>query len=212
VPAAEQIARLEPVVRPLLREGAVLSIDTCSAAVMLEMSALGVHWLNDVHGFCGEGALDAAAKAPPDVRFVVMFSRSRGPRADRPAGEPAAVLDEIAAFFAERLARFASVGIAAERLVFDPGMGFFLGRTAAPSLSVLRHLDRLRAFGVPLLISVSRKSVVGEVTGRAVDRRGPGTLAAELWAARAGVRWIRTHDVAAFRDAWAVECAIEAAE
>jgi dihydropteroate synthase type 2 len=211
VPDAEQIARLEPVVRPLLREGAVVSIDTCSASVMRTMLALGVQWLNDVNGFRGEGALDAAAGAPAGVRFVVMFSRSRGPRADRPE-DPAALLDEIAAFFAERLARFRAAGIAAERLVFDPGMGFFLGRTAAPSLLVLRHLDRLRGAGVPLLVSVSRKSVVGEVTGRPVDRRGPGTLAAELWAARAGVSWIRTHDVAAFRDAWAVESAIGAAE
>ena len=73
---------------------------------------------------------------------------------------------------------------------------------------MLKHLAELREFGVPLLVSVSRKSLVGEVTGRPVDQRGPGTLAAELWAARHGASWIRTHDVAAFRDAWAVEAAI----
>ena len=212
VTAAEEIARLEPVVRQLLREGAVLSLDTCKTEVMRAGLALGVQWLNDVNGFRGEGALAAAAAAPRQVRFVVMFAKHRGPRAEPPASDPTALLDEITRFFGERLASFASVGVPAARLVLDPGMGFFLGRTAAPSLSVLRRLGDLRAFGVPLLVSVSRKSVIGEVTGRAVDRRGPGTLAAELWAARAGVDWIRTHDVAAFRDAWAVESAITAAE
>jgi len=211
VTATEEIARLEPVVRTLLAEGAVLSIDTTKPEVMRAMVALGAQWLNDVNGFRAAGALEAAANAPSAVRFVVMFSKSRGPHAERLAHDPTALLDEIRAFFAERAQSFAAAGVAPGRLVFDPGMGAFIGRTAAPSLSVLRHLESLARPGLPLLVGVSRKSVVAEVTGRPVDRRGPGTLAAELWAARHGVDWIRTHDVAAFRDAWAVETAIGAA-
>lgn len=211
VPADEEIRRLEPVVTQLLADGAELSVDTCKADVMRRMLGLGVAWLNDVNGFRDPGALAAAAAAPSHVRFVVMFSRSRTGRADRPRDDVGTLLDELRAFFAERVAAFARVGIGAGRLVFDPGMGFFLGRTAGPSLHVLHHLEELRSLGAPVLVSVSRKSLVGEVTGRAVDGRGPGTLAAELWAARHGAAWIRTHDVAAFRDAWAVESAIGAA-
>jgi dihydropteroate synthase type 2 len=208
VPAAEEIRRLAPVVRQLLADGAELSIDTCKAEVMQAMVGIGAQWLNDVNGFRDQAALAVAAAAPAPVRFVVMFSRSRAGRAERPDDSPATLLAEIGGFFTERLAAFSRCGIGRDRLVFDPGMGFFLGKTAAPSLCVLKHLDELRSFGVPLLVSVSRKSLVGEVTGEPVARRGPGTLGAELWAARHGAAWIRTHDVAAFRAAWAVERAI----
>lgn len=204
----EQIRRLRPVVETLVPRGLPISIDTCRPAVMRAMTALGVHWLNDVHGFRTPQAMAAAAAAPPHVHFVVMFSRSQSARADRPLAAAHGVLEELQGFFTERLAAFAAAGIERPRLVFDPGMGFFLGRTAAPSLTVLKHLPSLRTFGVPLLVSVSRKSFVGEVTGLPVAERGPGSLAAELWAARHGADWVRTHDVAALRAAWAVEQAI----
>ena len=216
VPADEELRRLRPVAEKLLERGATVSIDTCKPVVMRAMTALGVHWLNDVSGFRTPQAMEAAAAAPASVRFVVMFSRSQGPRAQRPdtAGpdaDAASVLGELRLFFAERLRTFAAAGIARERLVFDPGMGFFLGRTAAPSLEVLKHLSELRAFDVPLLVSVSRKSFLGEVTGRPVAERGPASLAAELWALRNGASFVRTHDVAALRAAWAVEQAIAGA-
>jgi dihydropteroate synthase type 2 len=214
VPAAEELRRLEPVVAALLARGAEVSIDTWKPDVMRQLAALGAQWWNDVRGFRSARALEVAAEVPARVRFVVMFSRSpaaRATRADSRAASHATVFDELEAFFAERLAAFAAVGIGRERLVFDPGMGFFLGPTPTPSLTVLRHLDRLRGFGVPLLVSVSRKSFVGELTGRPVGERGPGSLAAELWALRHGADLVRTHDVAALRAAWAVEQAIAAA-
>lgn len=211
VPAAVEIDRLRPVATALLAEGAAVSVDTCKAEVMRVMVGLGVGWLNDVNGFRDPAALDVAAAAPPGVRFVVMFSRSGTARAGRPEADVAGLFGSLRDFFAERLAAFTARGIDAGRLVFDPGMGFFLGRTAAPSLAVLARLPELAVSGVPLLVSISRKSPIGEVTGRPAAGRGPGTLAAELWAARHGAAWIRTHDVAAFRDAWAVERAIGAA-
>ncbi|HEB53344.1 MAG TPA: dihydropteroate synthase [bacterium] len=211
VAADEEIRRLEPVVAALVGDGASVSVDTTKAEVMRAMLALGVDWLNDVNGFRDQDALAAAAAAPPQVRFVVMFSRSRGPRADRGAAGAGDLFAELREFFDERRRAFAAVGVGADRLVFDPGMGFFLGRDASPSLFVLRQLDQLTRDYGELLVSVSRKSFLGEVTDSPVGQRGPATLAAELWAARRGARWIRTHDVRALRDACRVEAAIAAA-
>ncbi len=210
VAAADELARLEPVVRTLLREGAVVSVDTHKAAVMQVMTRLGVQWINDVRGFRSDGSLEAAAAAPSHVRFVVMFSRTAGARAERAESGAHDVMREIHDFAAERVRAFASVGVARERLVLDPGMGFFLGDTPAPSLVVLNRLGELRRHGLPLLVSVSRKSFLGAITGQPVGERGPATLGAELWAVRQGATFVRTHDVAGLRAALAVERAIGA--
>jgi dihydropteroate synthase len=205
VPAAEEIRRLRPVAAALRRAGCAISVDTCKPEVMAAMVADGVQWLNDVRGFRSPAAMAVVRAAPADVRFVAMCARSDGPRADRADHDPATVVADVRAFFAERTAAFAAAGIARDRLVLDPGMGFFLGRDPANSLRVLRHVAALEREYGPLLVSVSRKSFLGAVTGAAVAARGPATLAAELWAARAGVPWVRTHDVRALRDALLVE-------
>jgi len=122
------------------------------------------------------------------------------------------VWQRIEAFFAKRVARLERAGIARERLILDPGMGFFLSSRADASLRVLTNLDRLkRAFGLPVMVSVSRKSFLGAITGRAAPgERGPATLAAELYAAAHGADYIRTHDPAALRDALVVTAALAA--
>ena len=213
VPAEVEVERLGPLVRTLVARGACVSIDTCKPAVMAKLAALGATIWNDVNGLRDAAALATAAELPAAVRFVVMFSRSAGARAERgaPVQDPAACFDEIRAFFAERIAACEAVGIDRQRLILDPGMGFFLCPSPGPSLFVLRHLGSLREFGLPLLVSVSRKSFLGALTGAAVADRGPATLAAELHAARHGAAFVRTHDVAALRAALAVEAAIEAA-
>lgn len=211
VPVAEELRRLLPVVEALVAGGAAVSIDTHKPDVMRAVVARGVQWLNDVRGFRAPGAMEAAASAPACVRFVVMFSRSGTARAERPAVGADGLFAELRAFFAERTAAFAMAGVEASRLVFDPGMGFFLGRDAAPSLAVLRHLGELRTLGAPILVSVSRKSFLGAVTGDAIGDRGAATLAAELWAVRNGAAWVRTHDVQALRSALLVEDAIRTA-
>ena len=211
VAASEEIRRLEPVVGSLVDQGIVVSIDTTKAEVMREMVGLGATWLNDVNGFRDPEALRVAGECPKDVRFVVMYSRSNKPRADRSSSGASGLLDELRAFVEERRAAFASVGVASDRIVFDPGMGFFLGSDAAPSLTVLHHLAELTETAGPMLISVSRKSFLGEVTGSAVAQRGPATLSAELWAARNGAGYLRTHDVLALRDALRIQAAIQEA-
>ncbi|MBK8101176.1 MAG: dihydropteroate synthase [Planctomycetes bacterium] len=207
VTAGEEIARLTPVVTALIAAGMQVSVDTVKPVVMRAMAGLGVPWINDVGGLRDPDAV-AAVAASPSTRVVVMFSRASGTRAERTAVGVAGLVDAIERFFAERLATLTAAGIHRDRIVFDPGMGFFLGTDATASLSVLRALPRLRRVGQPLLLSVSRKSFLGAITGRAVGERGAATLAAELWAYEHGVDFIRTHDVAALRDAIAVRAAL----
>lgn len=207
VPVAEELRRLEPVVRPLLAAGVTVSVDTAKAEVMAAALAWGADWINDVGGMRDPRCIEAAAAGRGPV--VVMFSRSPTPRAVRAEAEARGLLPEIEDFFTDRLAALQRGGVVADRVVLDPGMGFFLGAGPEPSLTVLRGLQRLQRLGRPLLVSVSRKSFLGTLTGRAVAARGAATLAAELWAAAHGVRWIRTHDVAALRDGLLVQAALQ---
>jgi dihydropteroate synthase type 2 len=177
---------------------------------MRVMAAAGVDWLNDVGGMRDAAAVEAAAASHCGV--VVMFARSSRARAERLAATADGLLSEQLEFFEDRLAALERAGVGRDRIVLDPGMGFFLGSAPAPSLMALRHLRELRTLGQPLLVSVSRKSFLGAITGRPVAERGPATLAAELWAAAQGVDWIRTHDVRALRDALAVTAAIRGTE
>lgn len=206
VPAEVEIARLTPVVAALARRGIAVSVDTNKPEVMAAMSRCGVHWLNDVAGFRSAAAVAAAAGST--ARLVVMFARNRGARASRTVEADDDVVAAAIAFFAERLEALRAAGIARERIVLDPGMGFFLGPGAGPSLRMLQRLPELRTFGLPLLVSVSRKSFLGELTGRGPTERAAATLAAELFAVRRGADWIRTHDVRALRDGLAVERAL----
>jgi dihydropteroate synthase type 2 len=125
------------------------------------------------------------------------------------ATDPAAVREGIRRFFARRLDALRAAGIGSDRLIIDPGLGYFLGGTPGPSLAVLAGIRELReTFGIPVLVSPSRKSFLRAITGRDVTRSGPATLAAEIFAAWQGADYIRTHDVAAARDALAFLSAI----
>ena len=154
---------------------------------------------------------DAACAHAEQLRLAGADVLDLGAESTHPDSEDVAADEELRRFFDDRRAAFEAAGIEPARVVFDPGMGFFLGREAGPSLTVLKHLASLAASHGPLLVSVSRKSFLGEVTGRPVAQRGAATLAAELAAARRGVGFLRTHDVAALSDALAVEAAVEGA-
>ncbi len=213
VSADEEIRRLTPVVTALKRDGARVSIDTYKPAVMRAMLALDVDLINDVTALRDAGAADALRDAA--CRIILMHSTSSGARAERVDVPAESIIERILRFFKERIATLTAQGIARERLILDPGMGFFLGRDPQLSLVVLRNLDRLRTFGLPLCISTSRKSFIGAMLAeggqpRPTDERGAGTLASELWACTRGVEYIRTHDARALRDAERVWRAINA--
>ena len=206
VPAAEELRRLEPVLAALLERRARVSVDTWRPEVVAAVVAMGVEFVNDVTAL--RDPRSVAALAGSRTRVVLMHSTALAP-AEPASGTP--VAERIAAFFEQRLDSLGAAGLGRERFVLDPGMGFFLSPDPAPSLQVLEQLPRLRELGLPLLVSTSRKSFLGAVTGRGVHARGAATLASELWAWRQGVDYLRTHDARALRDGIAVWEAIESA-
>ena len=210
VSADIEIERLESVLPELVAEGLSVSVDSHQTATQAWALQQGVAYLNDTRGFPTPGAV--AGLSGTGARLIVMHSLDPAGKVPLERGEPERIVEQIEAFFARRLEILRGAGIARERIILDPGMGLFLGTDPEASLRVLRALPRLRErFALPLLVSVSRKSFLQVLAGR--DARGvdAATLAAELFAARAGVDYIRTHSVAALQDALRIQAAIEAA-
>jgi len=209
VSAEEEIRRLAPVLDRLAGSGLTLSLDSDQPATQRYALARGVSMLNDIRGFAHPEF--HAELADHDCSLVLMHSTAAA-GGDGAPPTPSNVLERIEAFFVERVAALERAGVARRRLILDPGMGFFLGPDPALSLRVLHGLPTLRArLGLPVLIGVSRKSFLGQLTGRAVTERGAATLAAELAAAALGADYLRTHDVRALRDGLIVQRALDTA-
>jgi dihydropteroate synthase type 2 len=199
VSPAGEIARLEPLVERLHARGRSVSVDSFAPEVQRWALERGVAMLNDIQGFPDPSRLPGLARS--EARLVVMHAVQDRGKATRVTTDPATIVERVVAFLEERVRALVAAGVARERLILDPGMGFFLGANPEPSLAVLRAIPRLKQrLGLPLLISVSRKSFLGALTGREAGERGAATLAAELWAARAGADWIRTHEVGPLAD------------
>ena len=200
IPVEAEIARLAPVIAHLHARGAVVSVDAFRPEVQLDALARGVAFLNDIHGFPHASVRSAIATS--SCRLVVMHSvhgADRVTRADIPVAD---VVKTIIEFFKERLGELERAGIARERIIVDPGMGYFLGANPYASFAVLAGIGQIkRALSLPMLVSVSRKSFLRHITGRPDPKQaGAATLAAELYAALRGADYIRTHDVAALTD------------
>ena len=210
VPADVEIARLTPIVEAL-RGRVELSIDTFAPETQRWALQQNVAWLNDIQGFPDASLYDAIARS--SARLVVMHNVAPRGRAERIATDPATIFDRLFHFFDDRLASLQRAGIARERIVVDPGMGFFLGTDPEVSLAVLRRLGELKArYGFPLLISLSRKSFIRKLANADVAESGPASLAAEIFAAAEGADIIRTHDVAALKRALTVWKALNSAK
>ncbi|MBK9127702.1 MAG: dihydropteroate synthase [Phycisphaerales bacterium] len=211
VSADEELARLRPVVADLASRGVRVSIDTYRPEVVRALAPLGISMVNDVTGLRDPAMLEALAAC--DAKVIAMHATAPGPRATPVDVSPNEIAERIETFFSELIARADRAGVRRERLILDPGMGFFLSRDPRVSLRVLRDLGRLRRLGLPLCVSTSRKSFIGVALGtpgepRPPSQRAAGTLASELWAAAQGADYIRTHDVGALRDALTVWRAI----
>lgn len=215
ISAEKEIARLGPVVAALVDEKIPFGVDSYQSATQRWSLQHGADMLNDIQGFPDESLWGELAASTCDL--VVMHSiQGRGPATrDRADGGP--MMDRVLGFFDAHLQRLERAGIPRDRLIVDPGMGFFLGVEPEPSLEVLRGLAVLRSeTGCRVLVSVSRKSFLGAICAdprtaapREVAARLPATLAAELYAARQGVDMIRTHDVRALADALRASLTLE---
>jgi dihydropteroate synthase type 2 len=203
VTADEEIQRLADVIDELVAADIPVSVDSFRPETQRYASAHGAAYLNDIQGFPDASRYKELADL--SCRLIVMHSVQRRGPATKVLTAAETTWTGIERFFHGRLAALQAAGIDRERLVIDPGLGYFLGRTPEPSMVVLRRLQALRArFGVPVLVSPSRKSFLRTLTGRDPEHVGPATLAAELYAACHGVGFIRTHDVAAISDALTV--------
>ncbi len=200
---AEEIARVLPVLEALRDCGRPLSVDTRHAAVMRAAIDAGADMINDVAGFRAPGAIEAVAAGRTGLCVMHMLGEP-GTMQQAPSYQD--VVAEVAAFLRERVAALQAAGVARERLVLDPGIGF--GKTQADNLRLMRELPVLAGLGCPLLLGVSRKSMIGGITGRQVGDRLAGSLAAALAAVNRGALIVRVHDVAQTKDALAVWRAI----
>jgi dihydropteroate synthase type 2 len=207
VSAAEERRRLAPVLEQLAADAIPVSVDSFRPETLRFALAGGAAYLNDIHGFGDPGLYPVLAAS--QCRLVVMHAVQATGIATRVVTDPATVGDEICQFFTRRLAALRAAGIGRDRLIIDRGLGYFLGRTPGPSLAALARIRELKdTFGVPVLVSPSRKSFLRALTGRDVSQSGAATLAAEIFAAWQGADYIRTHDVAAARDAFTLLAAI----
>ncbi|AGL82645.1 dihydropteroate synthase [Pseudomonas protegens] len=204
----EELERVAPVVERIHRElDVIISVDTSTPAVMRETARLGAGLINDVRSLRREGALDAAAATGLPVCLMHMLGEP-GDMQDNPHYQD--VTREVAEFLVERMAQCASVGIGPERIVLDPGFGF--AKTLQHNLSLFKHMDALHALGRPLLVGVSRKSMIGQALNRPVGERLHGSLALAALAVAKGAKIIRVHDVAETVDVVRMIAAVESAE
>lgn len=204
VSVAEELQRVVPLVERLKDCGVPLSIDTVKPEVMRAAIAAGADLINDIAALREPGALEVVAASQAAVCLMHMQGT---PGTMQAAPQYREVVQEVMSFLAERVATAESAGIARERIVLDLGFGF--GKTLAHNQDLFRALPDFRHFGLPLLVGVSRKSMLGQITGRDVGERMPASIAAALLAVRNGAAIIRVHDVAATKDALAVLSALD---
>ncbi|WP_371230939.1 dihydropteroate synthase [Pseudomonas sp. QE6] len=208
VSPTEELERVAPVVEAIARElDVVISVDTSTPAVMRETARLGAGVINDVRSLQRDGALDAAVDSGLPVCLMHMRGEP-GNMQDDPRYPD--ILQEVLGFLEERIAACEAAGIARERIIVDPGFGF--AKTQSHNLNLFRQMERLMELGCPVLVGVSRKSMVGRALGREVDGRLYGSLALAALAVAKGASIIRVHDVAETVDVVRMIHAVESAK
>jgi dihydropteroate synthase len=197
LPLEEELRRVMPALYALRGLGKPLSVDTYKAAVMREAIIAGADMINDINGFRAPGAIEAVADS--DCGLCVMHMQSTPETMQQNPAYGDVVLDVIA-FLRERVDALLAAGIARKRICVDPGFGF--GKTVEHNYALLRAIGRIeQELGLPVLAGLSRKSMIGAVTGRPVEQRLAGSLAGALAAVALGAKIVRVHDVAETVDA-----------
>lgn len=199
ISAREEIARLLPVIRSLRSEQVALSVDTCKPEVMAAVLAEGADMINDIRGFVSASARSVVAGS--DCGICTMHMQG-SPATMQSNPQYQDVVGDVEAYLQSSVARLVEVGVDAERITIDPGFGF--GKSFEHNVALFKALPRLCSNGEKVLVGVSRKSMLGEITGRPVDERVAASSAAALMAASYGAAILRVHDVAETRDGLAV--------
>jgi len=207
VPLNEELNRVIPVIEALAQVGVPLSIDTYKPEVMRAAIDAGVDIVNDVCALQENGALEIVAASQVGVCLMHMKGRPQTMQADPQYHD---VLAEVRDFLASRLKAAEAIGIERARIVLDPGFGF--GKRTAHNLTLLNHLSSLQSLGLPLLIGLSRKSVLGQVVGSAansaIDERIYASIAASVVSVMKGANIVRVHDVKPTVDALKIVSAV----
>jgi dihydropteroate synthase len=199
----EETRRVMPVIEALSDARAQVSIDTSKAAVAAAAISAGATLVNDVTALRGDPTMaDVVAAAEVDCCLMHMLGEPRTMQRDPRYGD---VVSEVKAFLEERMAFAVAHGVAEDRILLDPGIGF--GKTTEHNLELLRRLDEIVALGRPIAIGTSRKSFLGKITAKPVEDRIAATIATNVLAYLRGARVFRVHDVAPIRDALAITAA-----
>jgi len=207
IDSAQELARVLPVVeRVAARVPTLISVDTSNPELMRRAAAAGAHMINDVRALRVPEALQAAAESNLAICLVHMLGE---PPDMQRAPHYHDVVAEVSAFLEERVRACAAAGIERERLAVDPGFGF--GKSTAHNLQLLQRLEELARLGLPLVVGLSRKSLLAVLTGRGQEERLAGSIALAALAVARGARIVRAHDVAASVDAVRVASALRGA-
>ncbi len=193
----EELRRVMPVLYALRDLGKPLSVDTYKPEVMREAILAGVDMINDINGFRAPGALEAVAGS--DCALCVMHMQGT-PQSMQQAPAYTDVVGDVIAFLQQRVDAMLAAGIERERICIDPGFGF--GKSLEHNYALLRNIGRMqKELGLPVLAGLSRKSMIGAITGKPVEQRLAGNLAGALAAIAQGARIVRVHDVVETVDA-----------
>ncbi|MCF7532103.1 dihydropteroate synthase [Pseudomonas petrae] len=208
VSPVEELERVAPVVEAISAElDVIISVDTSTPAVIRETARLGAGLINDVRSLRRDGALDAAVATGLPVCLMHMRGEPTDMQNDPQYTD---LVDEVGAFLRERMEQCVAAGIPAERIILDPGFGF--AKTLEHNLSLLKHMEALHALGRPLLVGVSRKSMIGKVLDKPVDQRLHGALALAAMAMVKGAKILRVHDVPETVDVVRMIAAVQSAK
>ncbi|MEX6676705.1 dihydropteroate synthase [Pseudomonas sp. W2Oct36] len=208
VSPVEELERVAPVVEAISAElDVIISVDTSTPAVIRETARLGAGLINDVRSLRRDGALDAAAATGLPVCLMHMRGEPTDMQNDPHYTD---LVGEVSAFLRERMEQCVEAGIPAERIILDPGFGF--AKTLEHNLSLFKHMEALHALGRPLLVGVSRKSMIGKVLDKPVDQRLHGALALAAVAMVKGAKILRVHDVPETVDVVRMIAAVQSAK
>jgi len=199
VPFDVELARVMPVIEALRREDAAVCVDTMKPGVMRRAIEAGCAMVNDVNAFRAPGAIEAVAGNDADIVVMHMLGTPQTMQRDPHYAD---VVAEVKQFLLERARALEAAGVARERIALDPGFGF--GKTVEHNKALFHALPELAALGYPIVAGLSRKRMIGDFTGRAVEERVAGSVAAALLAVQNGASVVRVHDVRETVDAMKV--------